>query len=228
MTRFIVAAFLTILIVLPSSPSTAEARSNYDEMAVRNQFWQIMEKVDSEGATKSNINALGKFVKEYRTSSVTEEAYMALGELYIEINEFSKASSMYSKILEYFPRSRFKAEALFGLGHAQYRSGHMKAAVHNLRAVLSIVNTPMALKIQANKLLKAIEGIEANIEETRTDITIAAALPFGGSYARYAEDALKGILLASDIFSKETPSIKTEIRVVEIDPDAKSYANELN
>ncbi len=165
----------------------------------------ILKGVETDGPRKDTVAQLRRLIQDYPNSSVTDEAILRLADIYLKDNRIAEAKTLYQDILERFPLSDFKAEALYGFAYCQFRSGDLRDARANLQGLLSFYRTSILFKAKAELLLADINTILTKSEEGIEGNAIGVILPLKGQYARFGHDALKGVLLAAGAFGDEEP-----------------------
>ncbi|MCK4739222.1 MAG: penicillin-binding protein activator [Deltaproteobacteria bacterium] len=211
----------SLVLTLPSE-SYGENRTYFEEREARNSLWRIFESIELQGTTKANLTLLEDFTREYPKATMTDEALLKLGELYMEEGDFGKASASFERLLGAFPASPHKGSALYGLGYSRYRSGKIKEAQSALEAVLAIPNSTTIETVKATVILNNITSVAPSIQAASGDFSIGVILPLKGPYARFGEDALRGILLAAEVFER-SDKVKTDIVVEAIDPTEDNF-----
>ncbi len=87
---------------------------------------------------KAAINAYSKIIRSNRWKDLKPKSYAALGELFYEINEFSKAKYYFSKSLEFeFPDKGF---VIYKIAWCNYHLSQFKLAVEDLFRLLKSPN----------------------------------------------------------------------------------------
>lgn len=224
-------AFFIASLVLIVGSGHGHAQSFWAQQAARESLASIFEKIEAKGPAGDLIEELERFVKSYPRSGVTDEALFRLAEIELENKKFRKAVGHFQKILDRFPESRFRSEALYGLGYSQYRSGRMIEAKTTLRSVVESPSTTLTMKVKARRLLETISEVASSPLTEPEGFAISALLPLKGVYSKFGEAALKGILLAADVFGSGTIEVKpvdtagggpwVEKRIIEISTDAR-------
>lgn len=138
--------------------------------------------------------------------------------------EREKASAAYKRILEKFPGSPYKYDALYGLGLIRYREGDLKGA----RGLIGLVSegpaTDETLRAKAAALARDIDSVPERATVRQDLPAIGALLPVKRSeagYAQFGEAALRGVLLAAGVFGDATaPAVEVYVRNAGSDPDA--------
>lgn len=212
-------------------PRVVDARwFGYDPSADED-FFEIMNSLE-DGSKKDGvwagseelISRLEGFIMDHPNAEATDEALIRLAAIYIELNDFENASKHYRRHIIDFPASRFAPEALYGLGISRYRHGDFNESADLLRTIEVHPLSTVLLKVKARGLLTQIEsviqsGSEAKAEDFEGgDYAIGALLPLKGSYSRFGERALKGILLAAEVFGSGGASVEVHARDVGLAP----------
>ncbi len=208
MKRKIAAAAVILLL----SASLSDARIFWSENAATEALWRIFEDIELNGATDTNTAELERFIYTYPAFADTDEAVIRIASIFADKKDFRRAATFYQMLLEDFPASPHKMEALYGLGYCQYRNGMIMEAKSNLESVVSTPNTSLTLRVKAQILLDAIESIISTLKQEADRPAIGAVLPLNGLYAAFGDDALKGILLAVEEFVKKG-GMDIEVRV---------------
>lgn len=176
----------------------------------------ILKEIEISGADDRAVKRLEKFIKTNSRASVGDEALFRLADIYMESKEFEKASQAYQKLLFKFPDSVFTIEALYGLGYCQYRFGQLNAAATTLEGLVSNPSVPLLLKVKATMLLDQIRSVASTFEsiegESGEGYAIGAILPLEGDYSEFGERALKGILLAANVFGGGGEPVEVYVR----------------
>ncbi len=226
--------FITLLIpafFLILSPGLVDARwFGYDPSADE-EFFEIMDSLEdgskkgSTGAASEElISKLEGFIMDHPNAEATDEAIIRLAAIYVERKDFESASRHYRRHIIDFPASRFASEALYGLGVCRYRHGDFNEATDLLRTIDVHPLSTVSLKVKARGLLTQIEAVIESGSEPKAedfeggDYAIGALLPLKGSYARFGERALKGILLAAEVFGDGGASVEVHARDVGASP----------
>ncbi len=165
----------------------------------------ILKDIERDENRSDIILKLKEFITNYPYASITDEAILRLANIYLKENRIEEAKPLYQDILEGFPISNFKTEALYGLAYCQFRDGELRYARSNLKGLLSDYNTSVLLKAKAELLLADINSILTESEEGVQPIAIGVVLPLSGPYEQFGQEALKGILLATGTFGDEDP-----------------------
>ena len=206
-------------------PVQVDARwFGYDPSA-DDEFFEIMNSLEDaliKGGSDSEelIAKLESFILDHPDTEATDEATIRLATIYVERKDFENASKHYKRHIKEFPASRFAPEALYGLGLCRYRHGDFNEATDLLKTIEVHPLSTVSIKVKAMGLLAQIESVmESGSEPKATDFeggdyAIGALLPLNGSYARFGERALKGILLAADVFGADGVTVEVHARDV--------------
>ncbi len=213
--------FFCLFLIL-SSALPVQGESFWSQNVARSVLSRIFEDIEVKGVDEGVIERLEEFVDTYPGADVTDEALLKLGDIYTERKHFDRAFKAYQSLVRDFPSSPFKAEALYGLGYCLYRYGRLKDAREALEAVLSSHLSTLELKVKTELLLKEIDSITSLYKSGDEDgVGIGVVLSLKGEYARFADNTLKGILLAADVFGEEREK-KAEVYVRNIEPSGES------
>jgi ABC-type branched-subunit amino acid transport system substrate-binding protein len=86
----------------------------------------------------------------------------------------------------------------------------MVEAETTLRSVVESPSTTLTMKIKARRLLKTIKEVTSSPLAEPEGLSIGAMLPLKGVYSKFGEAALKGILLAADVFGAGSGTIEVK------------------
>ncbi|MEE9614780.1 MAG: penicillin-binding protein activator [Thermodesulfobacteriota bacterium] len=198
----------------PSSPSAGGFWTNgplgglWPDGAAEELLAGIIEGLERDGATDDGVERLQEFIEDYPRADVTDEALITLGRIYMERREFEEALGRYQRLLEKFPASAFKGEALYGFGYCQYRAGRLREARTALDSAVSYPGASLALRARARILLEMLASPthlpeeDGSPESKSRDTAIGVLLPLKGNYSKFGEEALKGVLLAANLFGE--------------------------
>ncbi len=195
-TVLLAAVFLTLAVC------NSHAEDFWSQHTARELLADIFDRIEARGPEDALVEELEKFAEAYPRAAVTDEALSRLADIHLAKKDFRKAGSYYQKILERFPGGRYRIDALYGLGYSQYRGGRMLEAEEALRSVVTSAGSTMTMKVKARRLLATIAAITSSPWTEPPEFAIGAVLPLKGVYASFGEAALKGILLAADIFGE--------------------------
>lgn len=178
----------------------------------------IFADIEVNGPTEKNMGELEGYVKDNPSGESADEALLRLSEIYSKKKDYSRAVEALSLLVTNFPASRFQPEAMFGLGFLNYRSGKTEDARTALKAVADDRDASLTLRTKAARLLKEIEAASNGLGESGAP-AIGVLLPLKGSYARFGEDALSGVLLAAEVFgAQQGGRIEVIVKNVGSDP----------
>lgn len=137
----------------------------------------------------------------------TDSELITAAQIYLERRDFNKAAKAYQRLIEAFPLSRFKNTAYYGLSYSRYREGHLKEARSMLEGLMSALEMgwDSSLKARAQAFIKEMDSVENSGKARPDSFAIGALLPTSGGYAQYGEAALRGILLAADVYGGGAP-----------------------
>jgi ABC-type branched-subunit amino acid transport system substrate-binding protein len=196
-------ALIAALVLIFSSNLSYGVPFFWSQGAARERLTEIFEQIELRGPQEKLVEELARFVESYPYASVTDEALIRLAGIHLRKKNFEKAGEYYQQILERFPRSRYKIDALYGLGYCQYRGGEMREAETALRSVSSSAEATLSMKVKARILSETIASVSSSLQSEPEEVAIGAVLPLKGVYATFGEAALKGILLAADVFANK-------------------------
>ncbi len=213
MRRCLSITFLILFIGFNASFAQGARMSNE---AAAEALGSILKEIEISGPDDRVVKRLEKFIKANPRASVGDEAFFRLADIYMEKKDFEKASQVYQRLLFKFPDSEFTIEALYGLGYCQYRFGQLNAAATTLEGLVSNPSVPLLLKVKASMLLDQIRSVASTFEsiegESGEGFAIGAILPLEGDYAEFGEKALKGILLAANVFGGGGEPVEVYVR----------------
>jgi ABC-type branched-subunit amino acid transport system substrate-binding protein len=193
------------LLSITSVPCFAEDSTYWKESKARTALWDILSDIEINGANNQNTLKLSAFTRKHPRAQGTDEALLKLANIYIDEKKFDKAASPLGKIIRNFKDSELRDEAYYLKGYAEYMLGSAAKAEKSLGHVLTSATARTTLKVQANTLLEGITGSGNSTLSIGKEVSIGAILPTKGSYSRFGEEALRGILLATKTFGKDAP-----------------------
>ncbi len=180
----------------------------------------IYERLETHGYDKATLARLERYASG--NGAGVDEALMTLGRRYETLKAHDKAAGAFARVIAEFPASPSRFEALYALGALRYRTGRAQEALPPLKSVASSSEAPALVRAKARLLVKEIE--KAAYIETSGGHGKAAAmgalLPMKGAYARFGDDALKGILLAANVFGASPGSAGNEVVLKDIGNDS--------
>jgi ABC-type branched-subunit amino acid transport system substrate-binding protein len=176
----------------------------------------ILKNIEQNGNTEAAIRELELFIYANPKALVTDEALFRLADIQMERKDFESASKTYGNLLFKYPDSRFTIDALYGLGYCQYRFGQLTDAITTLESVVSNRRTPLTIKAKAEIILAQIYSVATTFEglegESGEGNAVGAILPLRGDYAEFGERALRGILLAANVFGGTEEPVEVYVR----------------
>lgn len=160
-----------------------------------------------ESGRKDPVELKG-YIDAHPYEESADLARLALARVYLDKKEFRKAAEESQRLIEHYPVSRHKLEALYILAYSRYRTGRLIDARSAAEAVASEEGLSDELRAKAKALLSDIKsaGNYANVKGATP--AIGVLLPLKGNYARFGEDALSGVLLAAEVFGGKTGSVE--------------------
>lgn len=212
MRRYLLASLLILFVALGATQSFAAMsdRAAFDELS------SILKGIELNGADEDAVKSLESFIRKNPRVSVGDEALFRLADIYMEAKDFENASRVYQRLLFKFPDSGFTLDALYGLGYCQYRFGQLSAATNTLENLASNPLTSLLTRVKSTILLDQIYSVAATFEEIDGEsgdgYAIGAILPLEGDYAEFGERALKGILLAANVFGGTGEPVEVYVR----------------
>lgn len=175
----------------------------------------IIEAMESAGPDDSIIKELKGYIDKNLSSS--DEALLVLARAHYQRKEFKEAESAYKMLVQGFPASSFRDEALFELGRLLYKNNKTAEARQHFMSVLSSAEAPQSLKARASLALKDMDAPAPNMSGVPA---IGALVPLEGSYSGFGEQALSGVLLAAGVFNGINPGVEVIVRNVGADADS--------
>lgn len=167
----------------------------------------ILKEIELSGRGEGAVNDLEVFIYANPKAAIADEALFRLADIHMERKDFERAGKVYKGLLFKYPASKFMIDAMYGLGYSQYRLGQLSNATTTLESVVSNTSTSLTLKVKAEILLEQIYSVATTFEglqdESALGNAIGAILPLRGDYAEFGNRALKGILLAANVFGGE-------------------------
>ncbi|HHL39768.1 MAG TPA: tetratricopeptide repeat protein [Deltaproteobacteria bacterium] len=202
------------------TPARGAAEQYWSQSSARSLLASIIEELETKGPLDEVVSELEGFIASHPFSYVTDEAVIRAADIFREREEFDKASYYYERLLEYFPLSDFKLDALYGLAYCRYRDGRIKEARDLLDSVVASDEATLTRRVRAHILLRELDSLEryaALGKSAPPPRAIGALLPLKGDYAVFGEEALRGVLLAAGVFDGDGADV--EIVVEELDGD---------
>lgn len=222
---FSIALAITLVSVFFAwSESSAIFPSNKSPEAALISIFEELEK----GSSQKAANDLEAFIRENPAHALADEALLRLGRFHMQEQQYAKASASYEKLLEHFPSSRFKYDALYELGFCRYKAGALKEARAILTALSDNSEAALQTRVKAGIILREMDAATPETADFsgQRKIAIGALLPLNGNYAAFGESALKGILLAADVFGGNDSEVEVHVR--HVGPDEASAAKAIN
>jgi ABC-type branched-subunit amino acid transport system substrate-binding protein len=199
---FLLTAFLLTLHAANLRADTQVASWSLDPPTILSN---ILKDIERDGPRDEVVLSLRTFIKDHPDSGVTDEALLRLADIYLQKTKVADAKLLYQRILEGFPLSNFKTEALYGLAYCQFKDGELKNARSNLKSLLANYNTAILLRAKAELMLSDVTSVltaGGNGIISDEGAAIGVTLPLKGRYAAFGEGALKGILMAAGVFGE--------------------------
>ncbi len=216
----IVATLITVAVLFTFAPTRAEALFWSSEAAI-DDLQLILRDMELNGERPENIKKLKKFVSTFPKSPVTDEALLRLGRIYLKEDNYAVAALEFQKLLDIFPESKFRNDALFNLGYSHHRQGMGALAKQELEDVIAATDAAVTLKVKAKIIVETLSYLDDKPDGEFKGILIGAALPLEGIYSSFGERALRGILLASDIFGQASEKKSSDTEGIEVTSQSK-------
>lgn len=178
---------------------------------------EIFGNLDLDGPTAANVEALEKYAEANSGEEGVDEALLRLGSVYSAKKEFEKAGTFYSTLLKEFPDSRFRMDASYELALIDYRTGKLEEAASLIEPIVSGTGASFSLRARAVRLLKEIEAASLGLMPLVETPAIGVLLPLKGDYASFGEEALQGVLLASNAFGKGPSEVEVIVKDTGVD-----------
>jgi TolA-binding protein len=110
------------------------------------------------GKTTTKISELEKFTKNYRKSSLRDDALFELGNTYINSEDTEKGLNTYAEMVKDYPKSSYVPRTVLKQGLINYNTGKNQVALTKFRAVVAkFPNTEEAVQAVATAKLIYIE-----------------------------------------------------------------------
>lgn len=207
---------IVLLIFLLTAFSTPSQGRTLEEIEVSEKLLVIFAEIERDGPSERSVNKLKRFILKNRDASIIDEAYLEIGKIYMDRKEFKKASKYFQFILKKMAGSSIKYDATYGLAYCQYRMGQVKESKLALRSLIDNTDAYHTVRAKAKLLLETVESVTSKADIGKEDdskkITIGVALPLKGKFGKYGKEALKGILLAANIFGSKYGKIEIKVR----------------
>lgn len=209
------ALLLTVLMVLAAS--TSWAWISFTPEVTESDLVKVFEEIETNGPSWKATEELEEFISANPYESPSDEALLMLARTYSELEDPDAAESAYEKLLDRFPGSPFKYQALYELGYLKYKKGELAPAEGLVEQVSASKEATIGLRVRARALLKDIDSA-LYVDDYKFDVPVIGALfPMSGPYAEFGEAALKGVLLAAEVFGKEYGPVEVYVRDVSTD-----------
>ena len=213
----LVSSFLLIAVVgLWAGLFAADSHGAVRNSSPEDTLLSILKEIELKGRGEDAIKDLEVFIYANPKAAIADEALFRLADIYMERKDFKKASKVYERALFKYPDSKFMIDALYGLGYCQYRLGQLSNATTTLESVVSNRHSPLTIKAKAEILLGQIYSVATTFEGLQGDggqgNAIGAILPLKGDYAEFGTRALRGILLAANVFGGEGDPAEVYVR----------------
>lgn len=208
----IISLCLAASLILPSSRATAEPAKEKQR-----DYLSIFEEIEgapNEKAYQAAIASLESYTAANPRSDGADEALLRLGRIKAAKRDYQNASSLFQKILSDFPSSRFKLETIYELASVRFRTGATSDAKAMLEGVLANTDSTLAVRAKAAVLLKDIAASVSSSPDNEESgpPAIGALLPVAGNYGKFGEEALRGIMLAANVFGTQGTPVEVIVR----------------
>jgi ABC-type branched-subunit amino acid transport system substrate-binding protein len=177
------------------------------------------DELDDTYEADSGDAAYSPGLEEILFGASTDEALLRLARIYASKGEFGHAAAAYQRLIEDFPGSNFKYEAFYELGFLRYRKGRLREARLLLKYVTSSWRVDYELKNNARVLLDDIKSIYSRGKKRPRSVSIGVLLPLKRGYAKFGEAALRGVLLAAEVFGGKGIRVEVHVRDTGGDPE---------
>jgi len=220
--RYVLALTFAILLVPALSHAWIFSSRHAEDLSA------IFERLERKGPVEEVVGDLEKYIDSNPYGESTDEALLVLAGIYAKRDDPELATDAYQRLITGFPASRYKYEALYGLGRIRYKGGWFKDAKSLLEAVSTNTYASVTLRAKASVLLEEIRNASAAGSRTGELETpaIGALLPLKDGYAKFGDEALKGVLLAADVFAENGEPVEVFVRNVGAEKSAAREAVE--
>lgn len=186
--------------------------------SAQKDLYTILNDIETKGPDAGAVKDLEAFIVDNPRGERTDEALFRLAGIYAGKRDYGKAIKVYSEIVDNFPGSRYRADALYEAGSLEYKTGHLDEAKTALDTVQFSNEASVTTKVRAALLLKEINSASYGLAPRLESPAIGLLLPLKGPYAQFGEDALLGALMAADVFGDKKGPVDVVVRNVGSDP----------
>ena len=212
------ALFMAVLIdaapVFSAGPEVNADKVTIDPAKAGAEMREALDSIKRAGPSDENMLRLEKAI-EAGPVRLDATALSDIAAAYAKRGDCRNALQYYEKLLTVLaaPHAKGKTEALYGAAYCRYKLGDMTAAKTGLEAITENPLAMAAEKTKAVALSNEIESVLNAAKGTKPKFVVGALLPLNGQYARFGEAALKGMLLAADVFGRPSAGDSIEIAV---------------
>lgn len=150
---------LLLVIFLLNVFTTSTQAKTMEEIAVSEQLLLIFAEIERDGPNERSVNKLKRFIIRNKKYSIVDEAYVKIGDIYLDRKEFKKASKYFKYVLEKFPYSKVKYDAIYGLAYCQYRKGDIKDSKVALNTLIANDDASHTVRAKAKLLLETVNSV---------------------------------------------------------------------
>ncbi len=136
----------------------------------------------------------------------------SLARLYAGQKDYQRAKGALRRLIRKYPESAHLPDALYALAFLMYKDGNLADASGLLDIAAGHPSASAGVAEKSRRLIKDIDSITGWEGRTRGAAAIGALLPFEGHYAPFAEDALRGILLAAGVFDERAAPVEVRVK----------------
>lgn len=203
--RMALLAIMSLATVCFAAPGTLISNAQPPDLQQLGDLDVIFEQLETHGYDKAALGRLERYAAG--NGAGVDEALMTLGRRYAALKAHDKAVGAFSRLIAEFPASALRVEALLELGALRYRTGRAQEAKALLKSAASSSDAPALVRAKARLLLKEIEKAAYTVADgDGKAAAIGVLLPMNGAYAQFGLEALKGVLLAANVFGDQAES----------------------
>ncbi|MFQ5464942.1 MAG: ABC transporter substrate-binding protein [Thermodesulfobacteriota bacterium] len=210
------AAAVLIIVLSIATPSWGWVYFSPKDRAA--ELVDIFEDIELNGPDREAMEDLKGYIEAHPLAKHTDEAIIRLARIYVRKKNAAEAIRLYERLLDKYPATRFKFDALLELGYLRYRSGDLKAARSLVEEVSKSGVATISLRVKSRLLLKNIGAALLAAGPEIDAPAIGALLPLKGRYAQFGEAALRGVLLAAEVFGSRYGAVTVYVKDVGAEP----------
>lgn len=188
-----------------------------DAQRISKDLTDLLDVIDSGVYGRQTLEALEEYIEINPGEHGVDEALLRLARAYSAEKDLAKSLETYKRLIDRVPESRFRLEAIYEAALIKYKKGDAKGARTDAESLLATPGISSSLKTRASDLIKEIDRPVAASDGVKAP-AIGVLLPLKGEYSRFGEDALKGVLLAADVFGGQSAPVEVIVKETGAEP----------